>query len=97
MEEFDIYKDLNLFLRMVYYRSLYSDKSSEPTTSGEPNPGDTLALQQLESLFEEGEVSSDEEDIPPLRTSGGERQGYAYDLPKCPNLGKTGDWGPSWT
>lgn len=62
MDEFEIYKDLNLFLRRVYYRSLYSDRPSEPNVTREPSTGDTLALKQLESLFEEGGISSDDDE-----------------------------------
>lgn len=84
MEEFEIYKDLNLFLRNVYYRSLYLD------------PVNLIGLQNLIqgtlwpldnwNLFLKKEVPMMKRFL--LVAAGGGMQGYKFGPPKCPSSGK---------
>lgn len=54
MDHFEIYKDLFLFLRKVYYKILYSEKQATDGSIQETNPTDIVAIDQLVSLLEEG-------------------------------------------
>lgn len=60
MDHFEVYKDLCLFLRKVYYKLLYSrgQVTNQPTV--ETNEMDTVAINQLVSPLQEGGSSLDD-------------------------------------
>lgn len=63
MDHFEVYKVPCLFLRRVYLKLLYSDKSSQNSELASGiNFNDTEALDQLVLLLEEGSLSTDDEE-----------------------------------
>lgn len=64
MDLFDVFKDVCLFLRRVYFKLLYSDRSSEMNTqTSGVDSNDMEAIDLLVSLLEEGTISTDDEEI----------------------------------
>lgn len=55
MEEFTVYKDVVLFLRKVFFRSLYQQDDRETEINPQPDLDDQHALAILNSLLEENE------------------------------------------
>lgn len=57
MDHFEIYKDLNLFLRKVYYRQIYT-KERQVIAVEEKSIQDKEAVEQLIPLLEECDTAS---------------------------------------
>lgn len=64
MDHFGVYKDLCLFLRKVYLKEIYSDKT--PLNDLQLDTRETEALESLMILMEEGGQSSGEEEAPEM-------------------------------
>lgn len=60
MDHFEVYKDLCLFLKRVYYREIYSDKVVNSDSAAETN--DANALESLMTLLDEDGQSSDDDE-----------------------------------
>lgn len=62
MDHFDIYKDLNLFLRKVYYKQIYT-KEGQDSAVEENSTQNKEVVEQLISLLEVCDTASDDEEM----------------------------------
>lgn len=70
MNQFEVYKDVAVFIRKVYLRQIHQRSMSNHTENTPMDAQDRQALQILTSLITE----SDEEDMPPPITSSSRKR-----------------------
>lgn len=68
MDHFEIHKEINLFLRKVYYRQIYT-KERQVTVAPVDNRQDMEAVAQSISLLEKCNTASDDDETSPVEKS----------------------------